>query len=388
MSEQGDQPTSTPAWLKKAGSATVPQRGKGLFETASVQVDPPHEAAHTGEGIANPEQLAAIEQILSAERNASQTSPVDVLAMLSKRPTWDTPEPTLETVEAPQPSSAQPGSAQPGGPASVAQPAPTRHGDSATIAPQPWVPPSSPGAAKSRKALSPREELRRERAKNNTNRRGFFRRPTMQIDAPAKTPAPIDPRVLPPPEVHRAGTMGPTERDQRKAQKAAKRAGISITQANAQSMVVDARSVGKVSVRTLPFIVPLIPAMLVAALATWAWVQGVVRVGGELPWVPIFIGILTGWMMRLGSRETDGGRIVSAVIITTLATLSGESTLQQGRPFTQQFVDAFTWSSHPALESPLLMIQQFQASMEKNLLIGFLLMLGPVLAGVVSSLDV
>ena len=92
-------------------------------------------------------------------------------------------------------------------------------------------------------------------------------------------------------------------------------------------------------------------------------------------------------MMRLGSRKTDGGRIVSAVIITTLATLSGESTLQQARPYTQQFVDAFSWSTHPALESPVLMIQQFQQSMEANLLIGFLLMLGPVLAGVVSSLD-
>jgi hypothetical protein len=404
--EEGVRPTSATAWLKRAGSKPAEEAVEpGLFQ-------PPGVAAQGGDGqfhdVRKEDRLAATAAIIEAERAAvaglgeSTKSPTfnqaDVAAALSMRPTWDTDAPAaLPSAPSPAPIQApttqhpyQPatqGMAQPvvhAAPTHAAQP--VVHAAPTHAAPTHAAPSSEPQL--SRTALSPRGEAKRVRQADAPLRRGFFRRPAVVLEEQPSPPTIVNPALLPPPVLHRNTTagLGPTERQRRKATKAARRSGVSATAIENLTMVVDSRSLQQ-KYREIPFIVPLVPAFLLSIGCSWAWMQGVIRLQGEMPWVPIFIGVLAGWVMRLGARKSDGGRIISAVVVTTFATLLGESTLERMRPFTASSRNLIEWGTLPAFDSPIVMVNLFHKSMEEGFLIGGLMILGPVVAGIVSSLD-
>ncbi len=332
-----------------------------------------------------PEQLAAANSILEAERaqvalNAATaaapggptgpggSAPQQPTAPLSMRPSWETPvSPQLAlrpVTSAPLP---------------IAHPEDVAAGQSAAGDP-----------VSTRRLLSPKEEVRRTRERNEPKRRGFFRRPTVVVEELPPPAPPVNPATLPPPLVTYTDNVAPapvSDRVQRKNRRRAERAGVAAGPANAMSMVIDHKSIKRQHIRDLPFLVPLVPAIAVAALLTYGWYQAVIRLGGQLHWVPIFIGIAVGWTMKLGSPNKDFGRIGSSVVITTTAMLVGVSALEKAHGRMARTKDLIEWTTIPQLHDPFRMLNDFHTLFSRGLGVGFMLMLGPIIAGVVSSLD-
>jgi hypothetical protein len=314
-----------------------------------------------------PEQLAAANAIIDAERASVNQLP------LSMRPTWDTPA----APRIPVPT------------ASATAPVVYVHPEDIATAEAPPEP--TPAKSTSRKVLSPSAEVSRTREQNAGKRRGFARRPPVDIVAPARRSIPVDPTTLPPPPAASfVPPRAPSERDQRRARRRAERLGIASGPANAMSMVIDPKALKSKQHRDVPFLLPLIPSVIIAIIGTYGWFQGEIRLGGQIPWVPIFIGVAVGWMMKVGSTSRDFGRIGSAVIITGASMLIGESSLEKvrnGGKILRVTQDLLQWQAKPAVGNPIEMIQLFHDSFARSLLIGFVLMLGPIIAGAVASLD-
>lgn len=407
---EGDNPrTSTTAWLKQAASAPVadvaspdeaaapPTTQSGLPVRNVGQFQPPpierRGDDHGYTGVVKDDELTAMTAILEAERQASQAATMN----LTMRPSWDTPaqaplappidngpQPTPPVLLAhPEDVVGHPGT----DPASIPASRNVAPDDRAT-----WAPPVNHAARQDesgRQVLSPRAEKLRTREKHQGRRRGFFRRPTAIIEAEAEqTFTPINPSILPPPTMYGGAGSGPklTPSEERRAAKRAKRAGIVGAQPNAMSMVFDPGRIRTEPHRETLFVVPLIPASMLAALMTYLWFQGSIRLGGAMPWAPIFIGISTAWIMKLGTMRRDFGRIGASVVVTVISTLSAVSSLDAQMPFSLARLK-LSWSTLPEIVDPIVMIKAFHHSFTESPLVGVVMLLGPVVAGIVASVE-
>jgi hypothetical protein len=385
--------TDAPATLTNATNATGPE-DTAVFGQFTAAKPLPSREGRTAAAPAQltPDQLAAANSILEAERaqvalNATTAAVSGTVA--SGKPTGSTPTPAPmpTTPLSMRPSWETPVSPQLALRNVAAAPLPIAH-------PEDVVDQQSGAAVDTsqttRRLLSPKEEVRRTRARNEPKRPGFFRRPSVVVETPRPAAAPVNPATLPPPLVtytDNIPTAPASDRSQHKNRRRAERAGISSGPANAMSMVIDPKSIKRQHRRDVAFIVPMFPAMLIAAVLTYAWYQAVVRLGGQLHWAPIFIGIAVGWTMKLGSPNKDFGRIATAVVITTTAMLVGVSALEKLYGHMGRAKDTILWSTLPELHDPFRMLDDFHTVFGRGLGVGFMLMLGPIIAGAVSSLD-
>ncbi len=408
MAEGDNTRTSTTAWLKQAASApgaapeteTPTTTASGLPVRGARKQAPDVVSTENGyTGVVKDDELTAMTAILEAERHASQAS---ANLNLTMRPTWDTP--AQAPLTEPMATGPQPTPpvllAHPEDVANHSIPGFDSHVDRSTGQPRStaddratWAPPVAAAGRhddSGREVLSPRAEKIRTREKHQGKRRGFFRRPAVVLEeASSQTFTPINPSILPPPTMYGGGgSSGPkmTPSEERRAVKRAKRAGIVGTQPNAMSMVFDPGKIRTEPHRETLFVIPLIPASIVAALMTYLWFQGSIRLGGAMPWAPMFIGISVAWIMKLGTMRRDFGRIGASVFVTVVATLAGASSLQAQEPFSLARL-RLDWGTVPQIVDPIEMIKMFHQVFSKSPLIGTVMLIGPIIAGIVSSIE-
>jgi hypothetical protein len=145
------------------------------------------------------------------------------------------------------------------------------------------------------------------------------------------------------------------------------------------AQILDTRVPGKAQT-DIAFIVPLVPAMFVAAGSTYLWFQASARIGDPLIVVPIFIGLMVGGIMRMGTKSLDFARIIFAVILTTFAMLVGYSWVMGHAKGS-----AISWSDTPPLlnTDPL---STFMNTADRSLGEATVMFFGLIAAAVIASL--
>ncbi len=237
-------------------------------------------------------------------------------------------------------------------------------------------------------------------------RPGLIRRPAWSdepedVDHVAADPA-VDPRHLPPPVVrkgfHVAGSVPdvhtPSEvfAGQIRQKKFARdRRNNTPDEAHSQfgkpsaSQILDMRVPGSFKGDS-PFLVPLMPSMLLAAASTYLWFQASIRLTSHLPLAPILIGVAVGGIMRLGTRSVDFARVIFAVILTAFATFWGHAATKDFGPLGELTAAKIRWSDLPRVANPAGLISTFHATAEKSLGSATLMFAGMIAAGLLSSM--
>ncbi len=213
---------------------------------------------------------------------------------------------------------------------------------------------------------------------------------------------PVDPSQMPPP-VRKGFTVatpvrvnhnnGPTvvtnpskrdlkrnEKEQRRQAKMAKMAAKPIAPAE----ILDQRMPGKYREDT-PFLLPMIPSMLIAGAAMYCWFQGAIRFSSLLPLTPIIIGVMVGGVMRMGSRTVDFARIIFAVMITAFATFWGHAAIASVGPLNELAKIRLEWSDVPRVKDTTRILPVFREMAERSLGTAALMFGGLIAAGLVSS---
>ena len=129
-------------------------------------------------------------------------------------------------------------------------------------------------------------------------------------------------------------------------------------------------------------------AFLVGLIASWAWYQGVVHLQAQMPWAPIFIGVLVAWTLRLGVRNRDGIRIGVGVIIVLYSAFSVVSSLARFGELTALRASKVSLLKLPFVANPFQLISDFHQSATKTPLIAIMVMVGLVACGVIASHEV
>jgi hypothetical protein len=252
-------------------------------------------------------------------------------------------------------------------------------------------------------------------------KRGWLRRPAGRDEPEKRSAAPVDPSQLPPPSRPGLIIAQPVPLDDRPGQHQSRRDRKKLrrTQAQAQqehnqavpapagysqnqptifvpqyaqqsyaqtsyaqptaAQILDTRVPGK-SQTDIAFVVPLVPAMVVATASTFLWFQAGVRLENTVIVAPIFIGLMVGGIMRMGTKSLDFARIIFAVILTSFATLVGHSWIVRHPKGSY-----LSWSEFPALlnTDPL---STFMTAADRSLGEATVMFFGLVAAAVVSSL--
>jgi hypothetical protein len=257
-------------------------------------------------------------------------------------------------------------------------------------------------------------------ATSKGGRPGVIRRPSFDTDA-LHSPLPehepsvqhTDPTQLPPPSTRKGfQTQSSIERAHspsdvfegqiRKVdgKKPAKRGRKATGQPEAESAVgmfgvtgghpsnqqiLDMRTPGKAREDT-PFLLPLLPAMLIAAVGTYLWFQASVRLLSYLPLAPIIIGLLIGGIMRLGTRSVDFARVIFAVLITAFSTFWGHAAIKDFGPLNEVSALKINWSTPPHVANPAGLISSFHATAEQSLGRATIMFAGLMAAGLLASL--
>jgi hypothetical protein len=220
---------------------------------------------------------------------------------------------------------------------------------------------------------------------------------------PATTGAVVDPSQLPPPmrkgftvatparvhDAHHGPTVfvEPSKRDVKRQAAAARKVAKQAAQQQAgmaPAEILDQRVPGKYQ-EDSAFLVPLIPALLVAAGGTYLWFQGAIRLMSLLPLTPIILGVIIGGIMRMGSRSVDFARIIFAVMITGFATFWGYAAILEYGPLNELTKTNALWSDLPRVADPTVMIPVFRDLAEKSLGTAAIMFGGFLAAGMVSS---
>ncbi len=135
-----------------------------------------------------------------------------------------------------------------------------------------------------------------------------------------------------------------------------------------------------------PFLIPLVPSLLLAAFSTYLWFQASIRLHSYLPLAPILIGVAIGGIMRLGTRSVDFARVIFAVIITAFATFWGHAATKDFGPLGELSAAAIRWTDPPLVANPAALIATFHATAETSLGGAALMFAGMIAAGLLSSL--
>ncbi len=240
------------------------------------------------------------------------------------------------------------------------------------------------------KRLAVPEETPRQRAR--------LRRPTAIIEPDADEQGFVHPKDLPPPvqrrgfsvtapvEVHSEVHSPVVEVSSKRAQKVAAKAEKAERRQQTPAQILDQRAPGNAR-EDRPFVLPLIPAIIVTALMTHLWFQGAFRLQSILPLFPIVIGTLNGGIMRLGSRSVDFARVIFAIMLTTIATFWGHAAIRAYGSFGELTKANIRWETLPRVPDPTTMISIFRDTAEKSLGTATVMFAGLIAAGLISSLS-
>lgn len=169
----------------------------------------------------------------------------------------------------------------------------------------------------------------------------------------------------------------------RKAKRNAKRpedAAVAIS-----TMVSGDGSLGETKSEGTAMPLSLAAGMAVAALFSWAWYQGVLRTEVEMAWVPIFMGILVSWTMRLGVRRSDGIRITFSVLTVLIASMSTMSALGRFGEINAFRTRNLSWLKFPGPVQPMQMISDVHQQATENALPAVMVIVGLIICGVLTS---
>jgi hypothetical protein len=210
---------------------------------------------------------------------------------------------------------------------------------------------------------------------------------------------PVDPSHMPPPV--RKGiaiaapartstgstTTQPSKRDLKRQAKVAQQqaeAAAERARNTPPAQILDQRTPGKYR-EDSAFLVPLVPAMVVAAGGTYLWFQGAIRLMSLLPLVPILFGVMIGGIMRMGSRTVDFARITFAVMLTGFATFWGYAAIVSSGPLNELSKVNARWSDLPRVADTTRIISVFRDLAEQSLGTAAIMFAGLVAAGMISS---
>lgn len=129
-------------------------------------------------------------------------------------------------------------------------------------------------------------------------------------------------------------------------------------------------------------------ALLVAFIGSWGWYQGVLRLRAQMPWAPIFIGVLVAWALRLGVRNRDGIRIGFGVVIVLYSSLSVISSVARFGELTAFRASKVSLLKLPFIANPFQLIGDFHERATQTPLIAVMVLVGLVACGVIASHEV
>jgi hypothetical protein len=133
-----------------------------------------------------------------------------------------------------------------------------------------------------------------------------------------------------------------------------------------------------------PFLLPLIPALILACATTYLWYQGAARLSHSMPFIPIFIGLLIGGIMRLGTRTVDFARILFAVVLTAGATLAGNSAIIDHGPLNRYLARTIEWGKYPNPD-PLTLLSDYHGIATGSLGTAGVMFTGVIIAAALTS---
>ncbi len=254
-----------------------------------------------------------------------------------------------------------------------------------------------------RHGRSPASMIRTLAATSNDGQRARLHEATSVPVPDDHAPQPVDPSKLPPPvrkgfSIASPVRVNPASNGPVVVKQASKRAvkrqvKAARQQAEAAQRAHDAMPPAQILDQRVPgnyredsaFLVPLIPAMLVAAGGTYLWFQGAIRLMSLLPLTPIIMGVMIGGIMRMGSRTVDFARIIFAVMITGFATFWGHAAITNFGPLNELSKTKILWGDLPRVNDTTVIISLFRDLAEQSLGTAAIMFGGFVAAGMVSS---
>lgn len=134
--------------------------------------------------------------------------------------------------------------------------------------------------------------------------------------------------------------------------------------------------------------VSLLMAVMGGVLGSWAWYQGVLRLDHQLPWAPIFIGVVVSWVIRLGVPKRDGARITVAVLVVLISALSTISAILRFGDITPFTTRNLSWTRLPTPVNPIQMIVDVHSVATKRPVEAVMAIGALILCGVLTSHEI
>ena len=129
-------------------------------------------------------------------------------------------------------------------------------------------------------------------------------------------------------------------------------------------------------------------ALVVGVFTSWAWFQGVIHLRAQMPWAPVFIGVLVAWTLRLGVRNRDGVRIGLGVLIVLVSSLSVLSAVARFGELSAFRASKVGFTKLPTFDNPFVLISDFHQIGQQDPVAALMVLVGLVACGVIASKEI